>query len=105
MGVSINLSKSVISEELTKITVEYAKRTSFKDVDVSAVSWKMVAAQDNLIGRIAIAKKLVERFKDHNPLSIFSICVGKTRKRTKDSYLAYPIISYYTDLFKKGLVS
>lgn len=37
LGVSINLSKSVVSEQLTPV-VEYAKRTSMGSVDVSALS-------------------------------------------------------------------
>ena len=37
LGVAINLSKSVCSEQLVPV-VEYAKRTSFKGIDVSALS-------------------------------------------------------------------
>lgn len=37
LGVSINLSKSVVSEQLIPV-VEYAKRTSMKGADVSALS-------------------------------------------------------------------
>lgn len=37
LGVSINLSKSVVSQQLRPV-VEYAKRTSLGGVDVSALS-------------------------------------------------------------------
>jgi len=37
LGVDINLSKSVVCEELGNV-VEYAKRTSYKSHDVSALS-------------------------------------------------------------------
>lgn len=106
LGVTINLSKSVVSTNPSKITVEYAKRTSFNGIDVSAISWKMIASQDNLLGRISVAFKLITKFPNANPLSIMALAVAKDRwKSVSAGYLAFPIISYYSNLFKDNLVS
>jgi len=57
IGVGINLSKSVVSKQLVPV-VEYAKRTSVLGVDVSALSWKMLASLNNLPGRVTLGLKV-----------------------------------------------
>jgi len=53
LGVEINLSKSVVSNPGT--VVEFAKRTSVKGKDVSAISLKMVEAASDLKTRVQVA--------------------------------------------------
>jgi arginine utilization protein RocB len=53
LGVEINLSKSVVSDPGS--VVEFAKRTSVKGVDVSAISLKMVEAASDLKTRVQVA--------------------------------------------------
>jgi len=51
-GVPLNLSKSVVSSQEIPV-VEFAKRTSFKGVDVSPLSLKMFLNQRTFQGRLA----------------------------------------------------
>jgi hypothetical protein len=53
LGVEINLSKSVVSNPGS--VVEFAKRTSFKGVDVSAVSLKMLQAALDSKSKVQVA--------------------------------------------------
>lgn len=59
LGVGINMAKSVVSDDGT--VVEYAKRTSLRGVDVSAISWRQIAANDSLLGRVQIAMYLMNK--------------------------------------------
>jgi len=56
LGVEINLSKSVVSNPGS--VVEFAKRTSFKGVDVSAVSIKMLQAALDAKSKVQVAMYL-----------------------------------------------
>jgi hypothetical protein len=53
LGLEINLSKSIVSDPGT--VVEFAKRTSYKGVDVSAVSLKMILAAKDLKSKVQVA--------------------------------------------------
>jgi len=53
LGVEINLSKSVVSNPGS--VVEFAKRTSIKGVDVSAISLKMLQAANDLKSKAQVA--------------------------------------------------
>jgi len=53
LGVGINLSKSVVSNPGT--VVEFAKRTSVKGVDVSAISLKMLEAATDFKSKVQVA--------------------------------------------------
>lgn len=53
LGVEINLSKSVVSNPGS--VVEFAKRTSFKGVDVSAISLKMLQAAKDFKSKTQVA--------------------------------------------------
>jgi len=101
LGVSINLSKSIVSQQLRPV-VEFAKRTSLDGVDVSALSWKMLASQDNAPGRVLIAEKLYKKGVIKNLSSSLAL---STCSKFGSVNLAYPIISLYTSMFKNKLVS
>lgn len=104
LGVSINLSKSVVSEQI-KTVVEYAKRTSFGGVDVSALSWKMFASMDNLPGRVQIGLKIWSKGIFKNLLTALAYATAKNKFKLEKSERAYAIISFYTSLFKRGMVT
>jgi len=59
LNVGVNLSKSLISENLNSF--EFAKRTSTNSVDVSGVSWKQLIADDSLLGRANLAIYFAKR--------------------------------------------
>lgn len=104
LGVSINLSKSVVSQQLVPV-VEYAKRTSLGSTDVSALSWKMLASLDNLPGRTMLGIKVWSKgiFKSLKTALIFA--TAKDNKSFNKGDDTFAIISYYTTLYKKGKVS
>jgi hypothetical protein len=58
LGVSINLSKSIIAEN--KPVLEFAKRTSINGVDVSALPVKELLSGNNFFGRLAISMRLIK---------------------------------------------
>jgi len=58
LGVSINLSKSVISN---KPVFEFAKVTGVDGKDVSALSFKAFLSQNSLMGRASLAFSLLQR--------------------------------------------
>jgi hypothetical protein len=103
LGVSINLSKSVVSKQLVPV-VEYAKRTSMLGSDVSALSWKMLASQDNLTGKVNIAMKVFQKGVFSSLRSAFALATA-SKFRISKSGEAYSIISFYTNLYKQDLVS
>jgi len=57
LGVSINLSKSIIAEN--KPVLEFAKRTSINAVDVSALPVKELLSSNNFFGRLAVTTRLI----------------------------------------------
>jgi len=59
LGVSINISKSVISEKSE--TIEFAKRTSYKGHDVSGLSFREFISNNNFFGRLAVTSKILRR--------------------------------------------
>jgi len=103
LGVSINLSKSVVSKQLVPV-VEYAKRTSMAGSDVSALSWKMLASQDNPAGKVNIAMKVFQKGVFTSLRSAIALATA-SKFRISKSGEAHGIISFYTSLYKKGLVS
>jgi hypothetical protein len=103
LGVSINLSKSVVSKQLVPV-VEYAKRTSMLGSDVSALSWKMLASQDNLTGRVNIAMKVFQKGVFTSLRSAFALATA-SKFRISKSGESHSIISFYTNLYKQELVS
>jgi hypothetical protein len=59
LDVGINLSKSLISENLE--TLEFAKRTSFNGIDVSGLSWKQLLSGNNSQGRTNFALAMTRK--------------------------------------------
>jgi hypothetical protein len=57
LGISINLSKSIISKDLP--VLEFAKRTSFYGKDVSPLSFKELLMSNNFFGRLAVTSRLI----------------------------------------------
>jgi len=55
LNVGVNLSKSLIAHD--RSAFEFAKRTGVNGLDVSALSWKQVMAEDSLLGRVNQAVK------------------------------------------------
>nr|UJQ92621.1 MAG: putative RNA-dependent RNA polymerase [Mitoviridae sp.] len=58
IGVPINISKSVCANNSV---TEFAKVTSFRGENVSAVSWKMFMSQNHMMGRANIAFSMLNR--------------------------------------------
>lgn len=63
-GVELNMAKSVCSKGRFP-TVEFAKRTSLRGVDVSPLSFKMFLNQDSFKGRLSIFDFWARRIKSH----------------------------------------
>lgn len=59
LGLSINLSKSVVCEN--GLTFEFAKVTGHNGKDVSALPWKAFISQNSIFGRANIAYALLTR--------------------------------------------
>jgi aldehyde:ferredoxin oxidoreductase len=57
LGISINLSKSVIA--LDRPVLEFAKRTSYNGNDVSPLSFKELLMSNSFFGRLAVTTRLI----------------------------------------------
>jgi hypothetical protein len=57
LGVSINLSKSVIAT--SKPVLEFAKRTSVNGIDVSSLPFKELISNNSFFGRLSITTRLI----------------------------------------------
>jgi len=68
LGLEINQAKSIISE--SRPVLEFAKRTSLKGVDVSALSWKQFFQSNSLYGRLAISQSLLTKGYHKSPLGL-----------------------------------
>lgn len=102
LGVPLNEMKSVISIQEVP-TVEYAKRTSYKSIDVSPISWKMFFNQDTFQGRLSIVSFWWMRnnnFLFSSMQTILQANLGDQRpKKCENSYL-----SLLTSLVVKGRI-
>jgi hypothetical protein len=84
LGVPINLSKSVIA---TNETVEFAKVTYHKGVDVSALSWRMfLSSSRSLMGRSNIALFLLNKGIGLNCFSQYLKGLLRASKYTEGTY-------------------
>lgn len=97
LGVSINISKSVISEKSE--TIEFAKRTSYKGHDVSGLSFREFISNNNFFGRLAVTSKILRRSWGDHPVTMFVL--GSLESNTKVR-LTLPIIGYLTNLVDRG---
>lgn len=100
LGVSINLTKSVIAKD--RPVVEFAKRTAYFGHDVSALSFKEFISNNNFFGRLSISSKLIERKWGKNLVNIFLFANSQHKFKLR---LSYPIIGYLAQLVNKGLLS
>lgn len=100
LGVSINLSKSIIAT--SKPVVEFAKRTSVNGVDVSALPFKELLTGNNFFGRLAITTRLIRNSWGKDPFKILTI--GNKRKNDSKIDLIYPMIGYLTQLYQNRLI-
>jgi len=101
LGVSINLSKSIIAE--SKPVVEFAKRTAVNGVDVSALPFKELLSCNNFFGRLSLTSKLVHRGWGKNLFKILSI--GNRTKVNRTIDIIYPLVGFLTQSYQLGKIS
>lgn len=100
LGVTINESKSIISK---LPVVEFAKRTSYFGMDVSAFSFKEFISNNNFFGRLSIATKLVNRGIGKNLKKTFLLAQSISRRRKDLSYLHSTIAFLTGKVLKKEM--
>jgi hypothetical protein len=74
LDVKCNQSKSLIAP--SRPVIEFAKRVSIADSEVSAFSWRMIRSFDSLMGRACVAADIVSRRHVKAPLRAFRAIVG-----------------------------
>lgn len=100
LGVDINLSKSIISE--SKPVLEFAKRTSVKGVDVSALPFKELLSSNNFFGRLALTTRLIRNSWGKNLFKI--LVIGNKKKQSSRIDTIYPMIGLLTQAYQRGLI-
>nr|UTQ48828.1 RNA-dependent RNA polymerase [Monilinia fructicola mitovirus 11] len=100
LGVSINLSKSIVAE--SKPVLEFAKRTSVNGVDVSALPFKELLTSNNFFGRLAVTTRLVNNGWGKDLFKILTI--GNMRSRDKTIDRIYPLVGFLTQLFQNKVI-
>lgn len=100
LGVSINLSKSIISEN--RPVIEFAKRTSLNSVDVSALPFKELLTSDNFFGRLAVTSRLISNSWGKDLFKILTI--GNKRKGDNTLDRIYPLVGYLTQLYQNRTI-
>jgi len=101
LGVSINLSKSIVSQD--RPVLEFAKRTSVGGIDVSALPFKELLTSDNFFGRLAVTTRLIRSKWGKDLFKILTI--GNRRKADRTVDRIYPMVGYLTQLFQNGIIS
>lgn len=101
IGVSINLSKSVISEHLP--VLEFAKRTSIKGVDVSALSFKEMLSSNTFFGRLAVTTRLLHNGWGSDKFKLL-IIGNKVSISKKIDNLIYPLVGFVTQLYQNNII-
>jgi hypothetical protein len=100
LGVEINLSKSIVSEN--RPVLEFAKRTSINGVDVSAVSIKELIVSNNFFGRLALTTRLISRGWGKDMFKL--LVIGNKRSKDKTIDRIYPLIGFLTQLYQNGAI-
>jgi len=95
LGIEINLTKSIISEKSP--VIEFAKRTSIDNHDVSPLSFKEMINSNNFFGRVGLATRLVERKWGKDLVKIFKYSSMESYRNIR---LSYPIIAYLSYLVR-----
>nr|UYL94483.1 MAG: RNA-dependent RNA polymerase [Leptosphaeria biglobosa mitovirus 6] len=98
LGVSINLSKSIVS--MSKPVLEFAKRTSVNGVDVSALPFKELLSSDNFFSRLALTTRLIRNSWGKNLYKI--LVIGNKRKSSSRIDAIYPMVGLLTQAYQKG---
>jgi len=101
LGVKINLSKSVIA--VNRPVLEFAKRTSLKGEDVSALSFKELLSSDSFFGRLAVTTRLINNKWGKDLYKL--LMIGNRRSRDKTVDRIYPLVGFSTQLFQAGIIS
>lgn len=101
LGVTINLSKSIISKD--RPVLEFAKRTSVNGNDVSALSFKELLTSNNFFGRLSVTNRLVEANWGKDLWKLFII--GNKRAKDKTLDRIYPLVGYLTQLFQNNKIT
>jgi len=100
LGVSINLSKSIISE--SKPVLEFAKRTSVKGVDVSALPAKELINSNNFFGRLAVTTRLIRNKWGKSPFKV--LMIGNKIRNSSKIDAIYPLVGLLTQAYQKGII-
>lgn len=100
VGVDINLSKSVVSNNGS---FEFAKNTYHQGRNVSGVSWKMFMSQRSLIGRVNIAFHLIDTIKPKYITTYFK-SITKYRPNNGGNY-NFSVVSLLTMFANKEKIT
>jgi hypothetical protein len=100
LGISINLSKSIISKDLP--VLEFAKRTSYFGKDVSPLSFKELLMSNNFFGRLAVTSRLINNKWGKNLFKL--LIIGNRRSTDKTIDRLYPMVGFVTQLFQNNII-
>jgi hypothetical protein len=101
IGISINLSKSIIAK--SKPVLEFAKRTSLNGEDVSALSFKELLTSNNFFGRLAVTTRLIKNKWGKDLWKL--LLIGNKRSKDKTFDRIYPLIGFSTQLFENKIIN
>lgn len=101
LDVKCNQSKSLIAP--SRPVIEFAKRVSIGQAEVSAFSWRQMRSFDSLMGRACIAADIVARRHVSAPIRAFKAIVGP-QWGPVPSY-QYSLISFAGVLVNRGVLS
>jgi hypothetical protein len=118
-GVPINQMKSVCSNGQT---IEFAKRTSFNNKDVSGLSWKMFVNEDTFAGRVShvsyfknkiensnfllstvLVSKIYDKRGSVDSLSILAVLTSFIKSKQLDLSIVLKILDNYSSLVIKRM--
>jgi hypothetical protein len=97
LGVEINLSKSIVA--LSAPVLEFAKRTSLKGVDISALPPKELLSSNSFFGRLALTTRLLRNGWGKDPIKILTL--GNLSFKTRKLDLIYPMIGFLVQLYQQ----
>jgi hypothetical protein len=101
LDVQCNKSKSLLAPH--RAVIEFAKRISIGESEVSAFSWRQICSFDSLLGRASVAVDLVSRRGLKYPLRAFKAVV-RERWGPVPSY-QYSLLTFAGIMVNRGLIS